>query len=66
MTRNHSYKTAFAFFNSCNSSFGWWGAWLGELQDPLKHKTIVAPKNWFGPAHNYDSKDIIPERWTLL
>ena len=50
----------------CNSSFGWWGARLGELQDPLKHKTIVAPKNWFGPAHNYNSKDIIPDRWALL
>tara|TARA_E500000318_G_scaffold100853_1_gene103880 strand:+ start:845 stop:1648 length:804 start_codon:yes stop_codon:yes gene_type:complete len=50
----------------CNSSFGWWGAWLGELQDPIKHKTIVAPKKWFGPAHSYNPKDIIPDRWTLL
>lgn len=50
----------------CNSTFGWWGAWLGEAANPLTHKTIVAPKNWFGPAHDYDSKDIIPDRWTLL
>lgn len=50
----------------CNSSFGWWGAWLGEQNNPLTHKTIVAPKLWFGPAHNYNSKDIIPDRWTLL
>ena len=29
-------------------------------------KTIVAPKLWFGPAHDLDSKDIIPDRWMKL
>jgi len=50
----------------CNSTFGWWGAWLGEAKNPIEQKTIIAPKRWFGPAHSYDSKDIIPDRWTLL
>ncbi len=54
----------------CNSSFGWWGAKLGEwAMDsdwvPLD-KTIVAPKLWFGPAHNLSSEDIIPDRWIKL
>ena len=48
----------------CNSTFGWWGAWLGEQS--RWQKTIIAPKTWFGPKHNYDSSDIIPERWNLL
>ena len=29
-------------------------------------KTIVAPKLWFGPAHNLSSEDIIPDRWIKL
>ncbi len=49
----------------CNSTFGWWGAKLGEWHNPVD-KLIVAPKIWFGPAHNLSSKDIIPERWTSL
>ena len=49
----------------CNSTFGWWGAKLGEWNSSID-KVIVAPKLWFGPKHNYDSSDIIPERWKLL
>jgi len=49
----------------CNSTFGWWGAWLGEANNTVE-KTIIAPKLWFGPAHSYDPKDIIPERWLTL
>ena len=49
----------------CNSTFGWWGAKLGEWHNPVD-KTIVAPKIWFGPAHDLDSKDIIPNRWIKL
>ena len=50
----------------CNSTFGWWGAWLGEMNNHSDDKKIIAPKNWFGAAHDYDSKDIIPDRWELL
>ena len=50
----------------CNSTFGWWGAWLGEMDNPSPDKKIIAPLLWFGPSHSYDSKDIIPDRWTVL
>jgi len=44
-----------------NSTFGWWGAWLGAD----KTGTVIAPKNWFRTAV-YDSRDIVPERWIKL
>ena len=51
----------------CNSSFGWWGAWLGEMAFPKTQHIIVSPKTWFGPGHSsYDTKDIIPERWKRI
>ena len=49
----------------CNSTFGWWGAWLGEAN--AVDKVVVAPKLWFGPGHtSLNPKDIIPERWLKL
>ena len=46
-----------------NSSFSWWGAWLGEESS----KEIVAPKKWFGPKNSHlDTSDVIPNRWTKL
>ena len=49
----------------CNSTFGWWGAYLGELRN--SDKLIVGPKRWFGPGHAaLNPKDIIPERWLIL
>ena len=44
-----------------NSSFSWWGAWLGDTQP---NRLIYAPKRWF--VVNLESKDIVPERWTKL
>lgn len=49
----------------CNSTFGWWGAKLGEWNNPVD-KVVVAPKIWFGPAHEFSSEDIIPDRWIKL
>lgn len=45
-----------------NSSFSWWGAWLGQK----KGKTI-APENWFNKeiAH-FDIHDIIPKNWIII
>lgn len=44
-----------------NSSFSWWGAWLGCNPD----KIVIAPSNWFGPKgpSNYE---IIPTNWIKL
>jgi hypothetical protein len=49
----------------CNSTFGWWGAWLGETN--ANNKVVTAPKIWFGPGHtSFNPKDIIPDRWLKL
>ena len=44
-----------------NSSFSWWGAWLGQNA----HKLVVAPKSWFRGV-NQSTADLIPERWIRL
>lgn len=49
-----------------NSSFGWWGAWLGDYLG----KVVVAPYRWFGDIksqkYNPATADIIPERWIKI
>lgn len=44
-----------------NSSFSWWGAWLGTY--PQQH--VIAPKRWFNDA-KIDTQDLIPERWEKI
>ena len=39
-----------------NSTFSWWGAWLGQHKD----KIVVAPSRWFASL-KYD--EIIPSEW---
>lgn len=49
-----------------NSSFGWWGAYLGK---PNADRIVIAPNNWFvpnGTAKHLDTKDICPEPWVRL
>lgn len=43
----------------CNSTFSWWGAWLGH--NP--RKTVVAPARWSTVA---EMPHICPPSWTLI
>ena len=45
-----------------NSSFSWWGAWLGDAQSD---RVVVAPEKWFATA-GLNSQDIVPLRWNKL
>jgi hypothetical protein len=43
-----------------NSSFSWWGAWLGETPGQM----IIAPKIWFSKLGT--TAEIVPERWLKI
>ena len=44
-----------------NSSFSWWGAWLG--QNPLK--IVIAPKKWVANL-DADDCDVVPKSWIRI
>lgn len=44
-----------------NSSFSWWGAWLGTQKD----KIVIAPKYWF-QDREVKTPDLIPDSWIRL
>ena len=45
-----------------NSSFSWWGAYLNKNPS----KIVVAPKTWFGPGLQHDTKDLCPPEWRRI
>ena len=45
-----------------NSSFSWWGAWLGDTQ---KNRVVVAPAKWFADP-SIPSAHIVPDRWIKI
>jgi len=46
-----------------NSSFSWWGAWLGQNSD----KIVLAPESWYVDKEvNARFKHIIPDNWIRL
>lgn len=45
-----------------NSTFSWWGAWLGEN----KNKQIIAPKRWFNDNFEYSYVDVVPSNWIKI
>lgn len=44
-----------------NSTFSWWGAWLGQRRD----KMVFAPKSWHA-CEKFDTRDLIPDKWTRI
>jgi hypothetical protein len=44
-----------------NSSFAWWGAWLGDQEHRSGHRLVIAPDEYrrFGA-------DILPDRWRVV
>lgn len=50
-------------FITCNSTYGWWGAWLIDNPD----KKIFIPQTWFGPsAGGIDGADLVCPNWTVV
>lgn len=44
-----------------NSSFSWWGAYLGN------HNNVIIPRNWFGPSISpYKIEDRVCKGWKIL
>jgi len=46
---------------TANSTFSWWGAWLGQK----KGRLVVAPRRWFAEP-TLDSTDVIPPEWRSI
>jgi hypothetical protein len=44
-----------------NSSFSWWGAWLGATSG----KVVVAPRQWFRDP-GMDTSDLVPDSWIRI
>ncbi|MBA3004361.1 MAG: alpha-1,2-fucosyltransferase [Desulfurivibrio sp.] len=44
-----------------NSSFSWWGAWLGQHRGTI----VYAPKRWFN-SPTFNTKDLLPDSWTSI
>jgi hypothetical protein len=44
-----------------NSSFAWWGAWLGQY----RNKIVFAPRQWT-IAHTADELSVLPKEWIQL
>jgi len=44
-----------------NSSFSWWGAWLGKNFE----KTVIGPVKWFN-NNKINTQDLMPEEWIRI
>jgi hypothetical protein len=48
-----------------NSSFSWWGAWLGDQRERRKSRFVFAPRQWFVGAA-LPVEDRCPPGWTTI
>lgn len=46
-----------------NSSFSWWGGWLGAPSSPAH--PVIAPSTWFADGHS-DASELVPRDWVRL
>lgn len=68
MSLGHDNLYDMCFMTTCNyhiianSTFSWWGAWLSNS------KRVFAPHVWFNgpPLNEYNTSDLIPDRWLRL
>ena len=44
-----------------NSSFSWWGTWLGKPKSK-----IISPNRWFGPTIQQDYEDGFNKNWIKI
>lgn len=50
-----------------NSTYSWWGAYMGDHNPALTGlRTVVCPKQWFGPGSNENPVDIPRPNWIQL
>jgi len=49
-----------------NSSFSWWASWFSNNMFYQKENYTMAPRKWFGPKLNYDTKDLYLNYWIKL
>lgn len=50
------------YFIISNSSFSWWGAYLGEKENSI----VLCPDIWFGPEITVDTSDIYKDNWIKI
>lgn len=49
-----------------NSSFHWWGAWLGDKGRLSNNGYVVAPRRWFRDPVAQSQIQIVPDRWIKI
>ncbi len=52
-----------AHYVIANSSYSWWGAWLGNRN---WDKVVIAPELWFGPGYQLGGKNIPSKKFIIV